>query len=965
MGVDTSAQQVKRRHAAPMQSDASLDSAPAECAEIAAALAVKLACRRVVLAGCAREWIVEALRPLVETVEIDPQALARRVDEIELSLLLLDARVLLEDPGFAAELRALAETFVAALVIDPDGGLGIEAVSAIVAAAQDAGLQVEHRSLVRSPGRSSYRRESPLVVLSSGQDPRVGFALAAGARGFALDPLVDLAADLDRPARICVASYEVVGPTRNGGIGTANTSLALALARAGHDVTLLFTGVPDGESEIEGRKWQRQYSRQGVRFAVLDKGRSSTVRAPHLNVRRAYELYRWLAEHDRAEPFDVVHFPECQGHGYYAVLARRQRLAFAHTLFVAGVHSSTRWCVEANRELPRSLDALVDEHLERLSVELADAVVSPSAYMLDYMRTRGWKLPKRAFVQQYILPPTARPRPGLPPRREHDPIEELVFFGRLEVRKGIDAFCDALDRLVDIPELRDLTVRFMGRPEHVRGEPAVEYLRRRSKRWPWPYELTGNIDQQQALAQLRRRRCLAVMPSTVDNSPNTVSEVLSLRIPMIASRSGGTGELIDPLDLALVTFPGLHPRHGLPPDPAERIASEVDAGELAERIVAALRAPVVPRFAVDHDRNEHIHVGWNVGMASLAQRGAASDGSARVVARLPRVTVGILHRDDGDGLMEALRSVAEQEDQVGDVVVVDDASATAEGLGKLAWAEEFCRPRGWSVIRRERPHAGAAREQMIAAGSGELFVMMRGAESLAPGALATLRAIARRGRADVLSWPTADPRRCYDDQGADDGASLPLLVPVGGPALAGLLYPAFACGPYAITRASLERLHGFASDAAGPDADHDLLNRALLSGEQLEVIVQPLAVVQAADEWASLRRAFTVDLGECALDREQAVRIARPFAALAPAELIDLPALLLTLQAKTAGERLRAITAHEELDTTRRQHGEYIAYLEAEHHKLSVAVRELQRAVEQAPHRRARAVLGRVKRKLL
>ena len=44
-----------------------------------------------------------------------------------------------------------------------------------------------------------------------------------------------------RPLRICIASCEFIGPIRNGGIGTAYTAMAHALAAAGHDVTLLYT----------------------------------------------------------------------------------------------------------------------------------------------------------------------------------------------------------------------------------------------------------------------------------------------------------------------------------------------------------------------------------------------------------------------------------------------------------------------------------------------------------------------------------------------------------------------------------------------------------------------------------------------------------------------------------------------------------------------------------------------------
>ncbi|MBV9838063.1 MAG: glycosyltransferase [Solirubrobacterales bacterium] len=964
-------------------------AASPEGAEVADALAAKLGCGKCVLIGCLRASILRALRPSIEVVGIDRKRLVAEARELQPqgrwltlpdegdqfpieshtslggSLLVVDARLLLADGAFTARLRALMTEVLAAVVIDPDGGLGMESLGSLLRAAERGGLKVEHRSLVRSPEPRWNRRDSPLVVLG-GRDPRVSSLLATGTRGLALDPYVDVEAQLARPARVCVASYEVTGPTRNAGIGTANTSLALALARAGHDVTLLFTGASGSDSPADAHSWERHYARHKVRFETLGRTRSF-VRSPHPNVRTAYELYAWLRERDGDGCFDIVHFPDCQGHGYYAVLARRQGIAFADTLFVAGVHSSTRWCAEANGELPRSIDALVDEHLERVSVELADVVVSPSAYMLDYLAERGWRLPARRFVQQYVLPPTARTRAGAPPRRGARRIEEVVFFGRLEARKGVVTFCDALDRIATLGAPDDIRITFLGRPEHIYGEPSVDYLARRAARWPWSYELLATLDQQQAMAHLRRGACLAVMPSTVDNSPNTVSEALSLRIPIVASRSGGTGELIEPLDLADTTFPGLEPDHGLPPVPAGQETPEMSAGALADRILAALQAPRVPRFAIDPDANEHVHVGWTVGAVAAGARRHASPRGASDPGALPAVTVGVLHRDDGDGLMDVLTALAEDGDQLLDVVVVDDASTSEAGRRQLAWAAEFCRPRDWTVVARDHRHAGAAREQMIVHGRGALFVFLRASETLTPGALARLRDVASRTGADVLTWPTADPKRQYGEstpawtaEALPASPNTPIVVPLGGPSLVGLIYPALSSGPYAISRAGLERVGGFAKDARDLDADQDLLNRALLAGCSLHVIPEPLSVALRADAWASVRGARTIELGDYPLDREQAVRIARPFRALA-GQLSDLPGLQLTFHSKTATERLQGLLAFKELDNTRHAHAEYINYLESEHRRLSASIQEL----KGSPTRRLRALLRRLKRKLL
>ena len=957
-----------------------LPGSTSEAAETARALAVKLSCRSVVLIGCVREPIVRALQPLKLIGFDDPavaaearaavaQGLWSELGAMEPGadwlgsdvLVLVSATLLLSDTALGQRLGELLAVIPAAVVLDPDGSLGFDDLEALTKAVDESKLALEHCSLARSPKPGSFVRSSPFLVISDRHDARLGYVLAAGARSLATDPIVDLAADLGRPLRVCVASYEVVGPTRNGGIGTANTSLAQALGRAGHEVTLLFTGFAQ-DGPVDERRWMRHYARENVNFAVLQHGLGSSVHAPHANVRRAYELYAWLRE--RPDPFDIVHFPECQGHGYYAVTARHQGIAFERTLFVAGVHSPTRWCEEANREMPRSLDALVDDHLERTSVALADVVISPSAYMIDYLEANGWTLPRRRFVQQYVLPLQSRPNPQAPLRHENVPIEEIVFFGRLEVRKGVETFCDALDRLAEIYAERELRISFIGRPEHIVGEPSVEYLARRAKNWPWAYEVIGDLSHDQAMARLRRSACLVVMPSTVDNSPNTVSEALSLRVPFVTSRSGGTGELIDPRDLPRATFPGLQPHTGVAPSPAHLTSPEMSAQALHERIRAALEAPLIPRSAVDYEANEHMHVHWNVG-AAVANSSMRHDQNR--FAPRPRLSVGVLHRDQGDGLMETLTALAAQKHDLLDVTVVDDGSATDDGLRKLVWAERFCQPLGWRVIRRQQHHAAAAREQMITSGRGDAFVFLRASESLSVGALSVLRSVLSRGGTEILTWPVTDPRSLYgepavpDDEHRDTRPAV--SVPIAGPPLVGLIYPAFSSGSYAITRAAVERLRGFAADARGADADADLLNRALLANCSVQVIPEPLGEVQHPDPWARVRNALTIELGDYPWDREELMRIARPFSLIAPTPLMQLPGLHATLHAKSAGERTRALEAYSDLDDTRHKQAEYIAYLENEHHALSATIRSLQYGAQAVPGRKLWRLLRRVARR--
>jgi hypothetical protein len=116
-------------------------------------------------------------------------------------------------------------------------------------------------------------------------------------------------------------------------------------------------------------------------------------------------------------------------------------------------------------------------------------------------------------------------------------LRRLAFFGRIDERKGLTVFADALHELQ--PELE------------------VEFVGRTSPRWT-PEKLrtllpasvdvvvAGELEQQAALERLQRPGTLVVMPSLQENSPNAVYECLERGIPFIASAVGGVPELVAP-----------------------------------------------------------------------------------------------------------------------------------------------------------------------------------------------------------------------------------------------------------------------------------------------------------------------------------------------------------------------------------------------------------------------------------
>ena len=327
---------------------------------------------------------------------------------------------------------------------------------------------------------------------------------------------------------------ELLGYAGNG-IGTTTTFVSVALARRGHDVTVLFAGPPrNGPVPAE---WQSLYEDAGVVVRELPPG-DGNVEPRHFA--RARDVEAAL----RADPPDVVVAQDLGAPAYTALRLRRLGLAFERTSFVAFCHGTRRWVTDVSRKvrvLPGAHSVAV---LERASVELADAVVSPSAYLVDWMRGEGWRLPAQTFVIPHVSRAAAtgerRPAPVEPAER----VERIAFFGRLEERKGVGPFVEAVNSL-DV----DVDVEFLGRPTP-----------------PWPVErirelltyervaFETGLDQHEALERLRRPGTLAVIPSFEENSPNVIYECLENRIPFIASDVAGIRELVAADDRTRVLF---------------------------------------------------------------------------------------------------------------------------------------------------------------------------------------------------------------------------------------------------------------------------------------------------------------------------------------------------------------------------------------------------------------------------
>jgi glycosyltransferase involved in cell wall biosynthesis len=708
-------------------------------------------------------------------------------------------------------------------------------------------------------------------------------------------------APVERKLKVVIASFDFRGPVRNGGVGTAFTSLAEALAAAGHEVTCLYLcGEWCENKKLED--WIAAYKSIGIDFVPLPSPKELRLAGTwHQN--RAYEAYLWLKERQ----FDVVHFAEWKGGGYFCLTAKRQGLAFQNTTLCVHAHGPTLWHKLNNGDYINSVEDLEVLYLERRSAEMADVLVSPSQYLLRWMTEAGWRLTaEHCFVQPYVQPRTPgisallnrNESDGVSPRSNGElapvaakesqgaiNVNELVFFGRLEIRKGLALFCDALNLLKQTKDCPRFKVTFLGKSTDVLGTTSEKFIQERSAAWPWAVQLLTDFDQNGAFRYLKEGGRLAIIPSLADNLPNTVLECLGGGIPFVASFAGGIPEMINEEDWAKTCF-SLKPqalanvllrclREGV------EIARPAIAPAENERGWLAWHASLlkIPADASQHSGHRTEHVNGSRPQALPSVPGNSTAQVKRTNSGLPLVTVCVTHRDRPHYLRHAIASLKAQTYPHLEVLVMDDASVQPETLAYLDELETDLAERSWKLTRlTENRFPGAARNAAAHAARGEYLLFMDDDNVAKPNEISVMVNVARHTGADVISC-AAD---IFEGLEEPKPTAQPMVrwVFKGASASVGLFDNCFGDTNALIRRQVFLELGGFHENWGVNHEDWELLAKAVLSGYRLEAIPEALVWYRMNPNEATVGRSTPAFLNR--------LQVLRPYLKAMPPEISDL-----------------------------------------------------------------------------
>ena len=622
--------------------------------------------------------------------------------------------------------------------------------------------------------------------------------------------------------RVCLITTEFHGLFKNGGIGTANTGLALALAGAGFQVTVAYADADASGPRLKVGNFlevQELYRLKGI---TLD-----FVPADPLVVRgfddcrsASYCVYLYLKQRD----FDVVYFNDCGGQGYYSLLAKRTGVFHNAPRMYVVAHGPQEWVLKINSILwDRTTIAIA--YMERRAVELADALISPSRYMIDWMRSNGWRLPDKVLVIQNIITlPEAEP--SSVPASAPASIQEIVFFGRLEVRKGIELFCNAIDLLNKDINLANIHVTFMGKFGKIAGLHSGVYVVERARPWRSSLHLLCKLGQQEAVTYLRRPGVLAVIPSNVENSPCVVAECLELGIPFVASGTGGTPELVasEYRDLCLVA---------------------PEAGQLASRLGAILKdGHPFARLAIPQGQ---IKSQWLIFTAhgtlepsELKGHDASAPRSTapmQTSEQVPAASICLVHSSLPPDANAFFDSLLRQTCRSLEIVLYDDSPnpAFAESMSRKCTAQgiPFHRVAGAYGEKGSARNAAAAQ----ATGSYLLFVQ-EGGVLLRRECIETMLAAAMSSGAAIVTTMGMQIQRLGRYIELAEGRLS--QVPLGACTELGAFENCFGSHAFLIARQSFSERRGFEYPYHPEIEDWLFLATSVLAGLHLEVVPEPL-----------------------------------------------------------------------------------------------------------------------------
>jgi len=335
-----------------------------------------------------------------------------------------------------------------------------------------------------------------------------------------------------RPMRIGFVAPEFVTERYfSGGLANYLYRISKTLASFGHEIHIItFSEIDQAEFDYERVRIHRvSASRPKLRLRRLNKEKLNELSQW---IKFSFKVYMKLKKLHSQKPFDIVQYTNFRACGLFSSLLLRIPYVLRCSSY------SPAWHQLAG--IRRKIGIRVLEHLEKLQLHLSRNIYTPSVtlkqMLIEKEQIAGIRVIRTPFYLETSEWDTAVYDEKLRGK------SYLLFFGRFQLSKGFHVLAQALPTVLKmLPECYAVFV----------GLDQATTLARSMKDYAL-YLCSNHVERLVFFGQMHHEHLypiiagahLVVLPSLIDNMPNTCLEAMGLGKPVIGTTGASFEEII-------------------------------------------------------------------------------------------------------------------------------------------------------------------------------------------------------------------------------------------------------------------------------------------------------------------------------------------------------------------------------------------------------------------------------------
>ena len=526
-------------------------------------------------------------------------------------------------------------------------------------------------------------------------------------------------------------------PPVPGGIATYVGNTAAMFTNAGHSITIFSRSLHPSIEKNDRCTWVKIVPKDVHLLASTQSHpRAETHPAFPYNVMGywgalSYQLAEAVIAHIRAhgKP-DAIESEDFSGLAYFLL---QQKLVGCPELegvpIVLTLHSSQYMLYPASQMPSYRLSDYWVGRMEKFCILAADGITAPTQYIADQARRA---LGDDLAIEIIPLPASQRLLELAQLSEIQPQPQDILYFGRLEVRKGILPLVEACSRLWDAGVEFCLTMIGGDTWYHLQGCSMKAYLQQNYCRHLKSGQLilSPPLEQDQLYERIARAWCV-VVPSLWENFPNTCLEAMLLNKLVLASAGVGHVEMLRTANGSA----GILFDWQVPGD-FERQLNQVlslspekifQAGQRSRSLILTMTNPAkVLSQRLIHLEKVIDRVQQRICFPSLnyPPHGCIPYPQTMAVGSgIPgRVSVCIPFYNHGAFIAETLASVYAADYSDLEIMVLNDGSTDSQSLKELAMIQSHYPD--LKVIHTQNQGVAAARNQMATIATGEYLAFL-------------------------------------------------------------------------------------------------------------------------------------------------------------------------------------------------------------------------------------------------